>query len=102
MTGSALPAGLADPQKGEPDVIPFHLDIGESAVLLTDGICDGEEDEWLRKLLLEDDGASPKRLARVLLERSLQEDRSGDDKTVMVLQMGKRSPNALHAPAKPS
>lgn len=90
VTGSALPAGLADPQKGEPDAIPFHLDVGESAVLLTDGVSDGEEDEWLRQKLLSDDGASPKRLARELLEESLGRDPGGDDKTVMVLRVGSR------------
>lgn len=90
VTGATLPAGLAAGERVEPDATPFHLEPGDCVVMLTDGVSDGEEDEWLKEALTAFDGASPKELARKLLEESASHASSPDDRTVMVLQVGKR------------
>lgn len=89
VTGTTLPAGLTAQERVEADVTPFRLEVGDCLVLLTDGITDGEEDEWLRQALREFDGASPRALARALLERADGE-QAADDRTVMVVRLSKR------------
>ncbi len=90
VTGTALPAGLTAGGQPDPDATPFHLEPGDCAVMLTDGVTDGEEDDWLRGMLADFDGVSPKDLARRLLEESAAHAASPDDRTVLVLQVGKR------------
>ena len=90
ITGTTLPAGLTAGERMEPDATPFRLEAGDCLVLLTDGVTDGEEDEWLRQSLREFDGVSPKELARRLLEKGAEVAASPDDRTVLVVQIGKR------------
>lgn len=87
VTGATLPAGMAAGERVEPDATPFQLEPGDCAVMVTDGVTDGEEDDWFKGRLAEFDGASPKELARVLLEQSETCGASPDDRTVMVLQL---------------
>ena len=90
ITGTALPAGLTAGGQPDPDATPFRLEPGDCAVMLTDGVTDGEEDGWLRGMLEGFDGVSPKDLARRILEESAAHAASPDDRTVLVLQVGKR------------
>lgn len=87
VVGSTLPAGMVQEHRGEPDVTPFSLAPGDLAVMVTDGVTDGEKDEWFRECLAGLSHATPKELARVLLERSSAHASSPDDRTVMVLQV---------------
>lgn len=89
VTGTTMPAGLTAGERMEADVTPFRLEPGDCLVLLTDGVTDGEEDEWLRGALRDFDGASPKELARRLLEQGAQT-AAPDDRTVLVVCIGRR------------
>lgn len=90
ITGAALPAGLTAGGQPDPDATPFHVEPGDCVLMVTDGVTDGEEDEWLRGMLAGFDGVSPRELARKLLEESAAHAASPDDRTVIVLQVGRR------------
>lgn len=87
LTGAALPAGLAD---GSPDVTPLALEPGDCVLLVSDGVADPEEDGWLRELLSGFDGASPKELARAVMEESEKRVGAADDRTTVAIQLKKR------------
>ena len=73
LTGKSLPAGLAE---------------GESVLMISDGVCPGPEDSWLRERLAGFDGESPKDLARELVTRDLQD--ATDDRTALVIRVDRR------------
>lgn len=80
---STLPAGLRP--NGAPDVSRFRLRPGDLAVLVSDGVTDGTEDDWVRARIRDFQGDSPKELAGALLA---QEQPAADDRTAIVLQIG--------------
>ena len=90
MTGAALPAGLAGGEGGLPDVIQLRLEAGDCVALITDGIIAGGADQWLRDRLTAFDGSSPKALAQALLEESLAQGGTEDDRTVLVIKIVRR------------
>ncbi len=87
LSGSALPAGLDLGQKSGPDVRPFQLGREDLAVMVSDGVSDGEGDDWLWQSIRDFRGKSPKELAVQILERSVS---GRDDRTVIVLQLRER------------
>ena len=87
LSGAALPAGLAD---GDADVTALDLGPGDWVLLVSDGVCDSEEDSWVRELLEGFDGASPKELARQVMEESERRVGPADDRTVVVIGVRKR------------
>lgn len=90
VSGTSLPAGLADGDRAEPDVTPFRLSPGDCAVLLSDGLTAPEDDQWVKDALLTFDGQSPKDLARQLMEESEKRVGAGDDRTAIVVKMERR------------
>ena len=98
LSGTSLPAGLEFGQRAEPDVCSFQLGGEDLAVMVSDGILDGEEDDWIWPLIRDHRDKSPKELAARILERSPG---GRDDRTVLVLQLSKRSkaPNRVRAKA---
>lgn len=89
LTGSSLPAGLEFGQESRPDVRSFSLSGEDLAVMVSDGVSDGEEDDWLWQMVRDFREQSPKKLATEILSGS-----SGgrDDRTVLVLQLRQRLP----------
>ncbi|MCD8382717.1 MAG: SpoIIE family protein phosphatase [Clostridiales bacterium] len=87
LSGGSLPAGLEFGQESRPDVRSFSLAPEDMAVMVSDGVSDGEGDDWLWQLIRDFRGERPKELATRILERS-----SGgkDDRTVIVLQLRRR------------
>lgn len=87
LTGSSLPAGLEFGQESRPDIRSFSLSEEDIAVMVSDGVSDGEEDDWLWQMVRDFREESPKKLATEILSGS-----SGtrDDRTVLVLQLKKR------------
>ena len=57
--------------------------------MVSDGVCPGQEDGWLREMLAQFDGASPKELARELVTRDLKE--ATDDRTALVIRVDRRA-----------
>ena len=82
VTSSTLPAGLQ--QGAAPDVSRFRLRPGDLAVLVSDGVTDGSEDEWVRQQIRAFQGDSPKDLAGALLQHDQM---VSDDRTAIVLLM---------------
>lgn len=96
LAGDALPAGLGDAGRRAPDRICFQVGPGDSLVLLTDGVLDGEDD-WLRAKLAGFEGESPAALAEELVGEG---EEGSDDKTALVLRVGLRAPEEPEAPAE--
>ena len=91
ISGAALPAGLTDGERVGPDVTRLDLSAGDCVLLVSDGIADAGEDQWVRELLKGFDGESPKDLARVVMEESEKRVGAADDRTAVVIQLKKRS-----------
>lgn len=92
VTAAALPAGLEGPEGGAPDESRFRLSAEDFVLLVTDGVTDGQEDEWLRSLLEHYDGESPRALAQQVL--SSPGAGREDDRTVVAVRLGRRSARA--------
>lgn len=89
LTGSSLPAGLEFGQESRPDVRSFSLSKEDIAVMVSDGVSDGEEDDWLWQMIRDFREQSPKKLATEILSGSTG---GRDDRTVIVLQLKERPP----------
>ncbi|MGM9593467.1 MAG: SpoIIE family protein phosphatase [Candidatus Onthomonas sp.] len=89
LTGNSLPAGLEFGQESRPDVRSFSLSREDIAVMVSDGVSDGEEDDWLWQMIRDFREQSPKKLATEILSGSTG---GRDDRTVIVLQLKERPP----------
>ncbi len=89
LTGTSLPAGLADGDASALDHFTLRLSPGDCVLMVSDGICGTGDDAWLRDRLKEFDGVSPKDLARDLITHSPQE--ATDDRTALVVRIDKRT-----------
>jgi len=87
LTGCALPAGLTD---GSPDVTALSLAPGDCVLLVSDGVADQEDDQWLRDLLTAHGEDSPKELARQVMEESEKRVGAADDRTAVAIQIKTR------------
>ena len=90
ITGSALPAGLASGDGAAPDVTRLQLEGGDCVVLVSDGVCGAEADQWVRDRLSAFDGGSPKDLAQALIDESGERVGAADDRTALVLKLVRR------------
>ena len=66
ITGTALPAGLRE-TPAPPDVTRLRLEGGSFAVLISDGVADAGNDEWLQNFLAGWSGEDPQALAGAIL-----------------------------------
>lgn len=83
---SCLPAGLAE------DVLPpetthVRLESGSFFVMVTDGIADGTDDQWLQSLLAGWEGENPQLLVSAILADSYDHKGTSDDAGVLVLYL---------------
>lgn len=90
LTGQSLPAGLTMLGNGQPDVLPLKLSSGDWLVMASDGVA-GAEDEWISDALKTWEGESPRLLAHTLLDGAAHRQTPGDDRTVVVLKLNRRS-----------
>lgn len=91
LNSTALPVGLSEEDTGA-DSVPLRLAHGDLFVMLSDGVCDGAEDLWVRDLLERRASDSPKDLAARLVLEAAQRGAS-DDMTALVLRLEKRKSN---------
>ena len=89
LSGKSLPAGLAEGESDALDRFSLRLFPGDCVLMVSDGVCPGQEDGWLREMLAQFDGASPKELARELVTRDLKE--ATDDRTALVIRVDRRA-----------
>ena len=88
LSGSSLPAGLATGESNALDHFTLRLSPGDTVLMVSDGVCAGEEDDWVRQRLAQFDGASPKDLARELITASPHQ--ATDDRTALVIRIENR------------
>ena len=89
LSGTSLPAGLAEGDAAALDHFDLRLSPGDCILMVSDGICGTGDDGWLRERLEHFDGISPKDLARDLITQSPQE--ATDDRTALVVRIDKRT-----------
>lgn len=91
LDSKALPVGLAE-DSDYPDAVPLRLSHGDLFVMLSDGVCDGQDDAWVRELMTQHAGESPKELAARLVNTA-RDHMSDDDRTALVLRLEKNTRN---------
>lgn len=91
ITGSALPAGLADGDGVGPDATALQLEPGDSVLLVSDGVAGEDGDVWIRERLGAFGGESPKDLACALIEESAAHGGATDDRTALLIRVARRT-----------
>ncbi len=86
MTCSCLPIGLQG-ENTAPEATPFCLSDGMIFVMVTDGVADETDDEWLQNLLAGWSGDDPQSLAAAILADSYEHRGTVDDRGVLVLAL---------------
>lgn len=89
LTGKSLPAGLAEGESAALDRFSLRLAPGDCVLMISDGVCPGPEDAWLRGRLAQFDGTSPKDLARELVTQDRKD--ATDDRTALVIRVERRT-----------
>ena len=84
ITGISLPVGLRDGDAA-PDVTRVRLSPGGFAVMISDGVADPSQDQWLQSLLSDWESDEPQELAKAIMTESLRRQSSVDDRGVQVL-----------------
>ena len=87
LSGKALPIGLAE-EDGLGEPVPLRFGHGDLYIMLSDGVSDGMEDGWVRELLVQHAGDSPKDLAARLVTEARGRGHD-DDRTALVLRLEK-------------
>ena len=93
ITGQGLPAGL---QQGTdaPESTRLNLQVGSFLVMVSDGVADGTDDEWLQNLMAGWSGRDPDTLASLILSESRTRRGLADDCAVLVLHLPKLEDSA--------
>ena len=86
VTGTSLPAGLEE-DDAPPEVTHLQLPPGSFFVMVTDGVADSTDDEWLQDLLAGWEGENPQQLASAILSDSLTHRGGGDDGCALTLYL---------------
>ena len=84
VSGTCLPAGLSD---GVPETTRLRLEGGTFFVMVTDGVADSSDDEWLQDLLVGWTGSNPQLLASAILAESGDRRGMSDDAGVLALYL---------------
>jgi serine phosphatase RsbU (regulator of sigma subunit) len=79
-----LPAGL---QSSAPEATRLTLLPGSFFVMISDGVADETDDEWLQNLLAGWDGTDPQALAKTILTEACARRHLGDDCAALVLYL---------------
>ena len=87
LSSKALPIGLAE-EDGMGESVPLRFGHGDLFIMLSDGISDGMEDGWVREMLLEHAGDSPRELAARLVTEAKGRGHD-DDRTALVMRIEK-------------
>lgn len=87
LTGTALPAGLQDPHAPAAS-IRFPLEPDTFLLLVSDGLFDPCDDNWLQNFLAGWQGSDPQRLVSVLMAESKKQAGTKDDSSCLCLYVG--------------
>lgn len=95
VTCSCLPAGLQDDRQ-PPESTCVRLEGGTFFVMVTDGVADATNDEWLQNLLAGWEGENPQMLVAAILADSIERTGEADDAGVVALYLPKADTNEIH------
>lgn len=84
ITGISLPVGVRD-GNAAPDVTRVRLEPGSFAVMVSDGVADPAQDQWLQSLLADWETDEPQELAKAIMTESVRRQASLDDRGIQVL-----------------
>ena len=82
LTGTTLPAGL---QEAAPSVSRFPLEEDTFLLMVSDGIADAGDDQWLQNLLAGWQGEDPDALVSLVMREAAQRRRGEDDCSAVCL-----------------
>lgn len=88
LSGGNLPVGLSDDPAADQSV-PVRMAHGDLFVMVSDGICDGTDDGWMRTLLRDHSMEGPKELAARLVVAAAERGAT-DDLTALVVRLEHR------------
>ena len=83
---SCLPAGLAESAL-PPEATHVRLESGSFFIMMTDGVADCTDDQWLQSLLAGWEGENPQLLVSAILADSYEHKGASDDAGVLVLYL---------------
>ena len=92
FTGGSFPAGLEHGSR-PPEQTGVSLSAGSYFVMISDGVADEKNDQWLMELLRDWDGGAASDLIRLILAESEKRDGLDDDCAVLVLHLTEQAKN---------
>lgn len=90
VKGMTMAAGVLAGEGEPPDVVRLHIRPGALAVIASDGVVTREDDTWLRRILLDDDGTDMRALARSVVHEAGERYGYKDDMTVLAIRLEER------------
>ena len=90
VKGMTMAAGVLAGEGEPPDVVRLHIRPGALAVIASDGVVTREDDTWLRRILLDDDGTDMRALARSVVREAGERYGFKDDMTVLAIRLEER------------
>ncbi|WP_143162266.1 SpoIIE family protein phosphatase [Sporobacter termitidis] len=90
MKGKSLAAGLGVPPHDAPDQLKMELKAGSAAVIVSDGVTAGLEDDWLCEHIAKYEGKEPRELAASIIEAASPKVGAEDDMTVIAIFVTER------------
>ncbi len=88
LSGETLPVGLMESAE-EAQPVPLRMMHGDVFVMLSDGVSDGLDNAWIKRILVDHAGDSPKELAARLV-MAASEKGAADDLTALVVRLERR------------
>ncbi len=91
IKGKSMAAGLGVPPHDAPDQLKMELKSGSLAVIVSDGVTAGLDDNWLCETISEFNGDNPRSLAVSLVDKAAGKFGTEDDMTVIAIAVAERS-----------
>ncbi len=91
VKGASMAAGILAGEGEAPDVVRMRLRPGGVALIASDGVVPGEDDAWLRRMLLDYDGGDTRDLARSVVRQAGSLYGYTDDMTVLAVRVEERA-----------
>lgn len=90
---SCLPAGLQNSSE-PPEMTPLRLSGGMFFIMVSDGVVDAQDDEWLQNLLAGWEGDNPQLLVSAILADSMERKGKSDDAGAIALYLPQNGDDA--------
>lgn len=90
VNGISMAAGTIPGEGEPPDVVRIHLKPGGVALIASDGVVSRENDEWIRKMILDFDGSDTREFARSVVREAGKQYGYSDDMTVLAVRVEER------------